>query len=90
MVHIDAGDLVVALSIDDCAIGHPDWHEDFANPDMNEKHYMVIWSGFSVYWQRPVISVAGRPGHFCAGCFAKAPPPSEAGDRRVTRETVPA
>lgn len=74
MTDIRAGDLVIAVPIDDCLIGHPDWHEDFANPEMNRKSYMVTWSGFSTYWKRPIIDVAGRQGHFCAGCFVKRKP----------------
>ncbi len=80
MAEIDAGDRVVAVPISDCAIGHLSWHEEFNNPDMDQKAYMVTWSGYSRYWQRPIIRVAGRKGHFCAGCFAKQRPPE-----RVTK-----
>ena len=75
MPDIHPGDLVVAVPIEDCAFGHPAWHEDFAHPEMDRKTFMVIWSGFSAYWKRPIIGVAGRRGHFCAGCFAKQSPP---------------
>ena len=36
--------------------------------------YLVTWVGLSNYWKRPVVAVAGRQGHFCAGCFAKQSP----------------
>ncbi|RYE47295.1 MAG: hypothetical protein EOP21_05965 [Hyphomicrobiales bacterium] len=74
MNHIDAGDVVIAVPITDCSIGHPPWQENFDNPEMDRKTYMVTWSGFSAYWKRPILSVAGRRGHFCAGCFAKQKP----------------
>lgn len=89
MTDIHAGDLVVALPIQDCAIGHPGWHGDFANPEMNDKAYMVTWAGVSAYWRRPIIAVAGRHGHFCAGCFAKRRPPEPAREARVVRVAEP-
>lgn len=77
MTDINPGDLVVAVPITDCTIGHPDWHRDFAHPEMDRKTYMVTWSGRSAYWKRPIIAVAGRPDHFCAGCFARQSPSQE-------------
>jgi len=71
MTDIQPGDLVIAVPIADCSIGHPDWHLDFGNPEMNRKSYIVTWCGFSEYWKRPIIDVAGRPEHFCAGCFVR-------------------
>jgi hypothetical protein len=47
---------------------------------------MVTWSGFSTYLKRPILSVAGRRGHFCAGCFAKQAPPRLSLERRQERE----
>jgi len=71
MTELHIGDLVIALPITECSIGHPLWHRAFANPEMNGRTYMVTWAGHSAYWKRPIIGVAGRSGHFCAGCFAK-------------------
>lgn len=86
MPNIQPGDLVVAIPIDDCTIGHPAWHEGFAHPEMDRKTFMVLWSGFSAYWKRPIVGVAGRRGHFCAGCFAKQSPPEGLADKH--REPV--
>ena len=90
MTDIHAGELVMAVPINDCAIGHPDWHEDFDNPEMNRKNSLVTWAGFSAYWKRPIIGIAGRRGHFCAGCFVKQKPPQPLAKERVVRvpETV--
>lgn len=85
MTDICAGDMVVAVPIEDCAIGHPDWHRDFAHHEMDRKTYLVIWSGASAYSTRPLIAVAGRSGHFCAGCFAKKLPPQEAKQEPIGR-----
>jgi len=71
MTDIHAGDLVMAVPIGDCAIGHPAWHGDFDHPDMTRRAYIVTWAGYSAYWHRPVIAVAGRRGRYCAGCFAR-------------------
>ena len=85
MTDIDPGDLVLAVPINDCAIGHHAWHQDFAHPEMDKKAYIVTWSGFSRYWRRPIISVAGRHGQFCAGCFAKQKPPEGVREERKAR-----
>lgn len=74
MTPITPGDVVIAVPINDCAIGHPAWHEEFSHPDMNSKSFMVTWTGFSPLAQRPMIRVAGRRDRFCAGCFAKQNP----------------
>lgn len=89
MTSLHAGDLVIAIPINDCSIGHPDWHRDFANPEMNQKSYMVTWSGFSAYWKRPIIGIAGRAGHFCAGCFVKQKPARPVAEERVMRVPEP-
>ncbi len=86
MTDIHAGDLVIAVPIQDCAFGHPAWHAAFQHPEMDRKAYMVTWSGFSTYLKRPILSVAGRRGHFCAGCFAKQAPPRLSLERRQERE----
>jgi len=74
MTEIYAGDMVLAVPIEECTIGHPHWHRDFAHPEMDGKAYMVTWSGISPASKRPLLAVAGRTGHFCAGCFAKQLP----------------
>lgn len=89
MTDLHVGDLVIALPIGDCSIGHPDWHSDFANPDMNQRTYMVTWTGFSAYWKRPIVGVAGRTGHFCAGCFAKRKPVPAIAEERAVRRLEP-
>ena len=89
MTNIQPGDLVIAIPIGNCSIGHPDWHQDFAHPEMNEKSYMVTWSGVSPYWKRPIIAVAGRQGHFCAGCFVKQKPMQPRAVKRVVRILEP-
>jgi hypothetical protein len=89
MTNIHAGDFVIAIPIGDCSIGHADWHQDFANPDMNQKSYLVTWSGFCPYWKRPIIGVAGRAGHFCAGCFVKQKPFLHRPEERIIRVLEP-
>lgn len=89
MTDIIAGDLVIAVPINDCRIGHPGWQENFDHPEMSRKSYMVTWSGFSAYWKRPIIAVAGRPGHFCAGCFAKQEQPEPPARQRLARRPEP-
>jgi hypothetical protein len=85
MTSINPGDLVIAVPIHDCAIGHPAWHEEFSHPEMNSKSFMVTWAGFSHFAKRPIIRVAGRRGRFCAGCFAKQDPGKLEADQRRTR-----
>ncbi|KRB80621.1 hypothetical protein ASE00_16370 [Sphingomonas sp. Root710] len=74
MTDLHPGDLVIAVPISECQLGHPDWHTNFAHPEMDQRTYLVTWVGLSNYWKRPVVAVAGRQGHFCAGCFAKQSP----------------
>jgi len=84
MTHIHAGDLVIAVPIDECSIGHPAWHVGLDHPEMNRKSYIVTWAGFSEFGRRPMIGVAGRREHFCAGCFAKQKPAEPvAAERRI-------
>ena len=85
MTDISAGDLVVAIPIGDCRIGHPPWQAEFDNPNMTDHAYLVTWAGFSAYWGRPIVGVAGRQGHFCAGCFVKREQPGRQAGRRVAR-----
>ena len=85
MTPINPGDLVVAVPIDACAIGHPAWHEEFSHPEMNSKSFMVTWTGFSHLGKRPIIRVAGRRGRFCAGCFAKQNPRKLEAEKRRAR-----
>lgn len=89
MTDIHAGDLVIAIPMEDCPIGHPPWHRDFANPDMNRKTYMVTWAGVSAFWKRPIIGVAGRAGHFCAGCFTRQLPARQRAVERIARIAEP-
>jgi hypothetical protein len=88
MTDIDAGDLVVAVPINQCSHGHPAWHRGLAHPEMDGKRYMVTWAGFSKSGNRPVIRVAGRNEHFCAGCFVKEKP-SELTEQREVRLLEP-
>ena len=90
MTNIHAGDFVIAVPIEECAIGHPAWHEDYDNPEMNRNRYLVTWSGHSPFGRRPIIRVAGRPEHFCAGCFIKQEPPARSADRHRSRVLVDA
>lgn len=76
MADIHPGDLVIAVPIGECSIGHPAWHDDFNDPRMDRKSYLVSWTGHSPFGKRPMIGVAGRSGHFCAGCFVKQAPPA--------------
>jgi len=85
MTPIHPGDLVIAVPIEACAIGHPPWHEEFSHPEMNSKTFMVTWSGFSPFGKRPIIGVAGRRGRFCAGCFAKQNPRMLKAEQRRAR-----
>jgi hypothetical protein len=85
MTDLNPGDFVRAVPIGDCAIGHTAWHQDFAHPEMDRKAYIVTRSGFSRYWRRPIIAVAGRKGQFCAGCFARHEPPEGVAVRREAR-----
>ena len=89
MADIVAGDLVIAVPIGSCSIGHPGWQREFDHPEMNEKAYLVTWTGFSAYWKRPIIAVAGRPGHFCAGCFARRKQPEPLAAERAARRLEP-
>lgn len=88
MTNIQAGDLVTAVPIEECTIGHPAWHEDYDNPEMNRKRYIVTWFGYSALGRRPIVRVAGRPEHFCAGCFIKHEPPAQSAGRRRSRVLV--
>lgn len=89
MTEISAGDLVIAVPIADCRIGHPSWQQDFDHPEMTRRAYMVSWAGFSAYWGRPILAVAGRHGHYCAGCFAKQNLADPAAEKRVVRQLEP-
>lgn len=89
MTNMNVGDLVIAVPIGDCSIGHPPWQREFDHPEMDEKAYMVTWAGFSAYWKRPIIAVAGRRGHFCAGCFAKRQRPAPLAETRAVRRLEP-
>lgn len=88
MTDITPGDLVLAVPIGDCTIGHNAWHQDFAHPEMDQRRYLVTWSGFSRYWRRPIIAVAGRKGLFCAGCFARQKPPERLASQRARACTL--
>ena len=85
MTNIHAGDLVTAVPIDECTIGHPAWHEDYDNPEMNRNRYLVTWTGYSALGRRPTVRVAGRPEHFCAGCFVKQEPSARSVGRQRSR-----
>jgi hypothetical protein len=89
MTDIRAGDLVIAIPIANCSLGHPEWQEEWDNPEMDRRAYMVTWSGFSAYWKRPILAVAGRRGHFCAGCFVKQARPEPAAETRTARRLQP-
>lgn len=85
MSPLQPGDLVVALPVDACSIGHPPWHRDFSHPDMNRKTYLVTAVGFSRFGKRPIVGVAGRKGRYCAGCFARTEPTALIGIARKSR-----